>query len=267
MHETTLLAVNCQQDASYGNRRVLDRLYRGRFPHRLYAVGGTCAVDPDYPTVVTDWTPSLQAACACCMDQRHPAGRHNGHPRLAAVARHAEAAGHAFVAWAEDDCLLGPGLSAATIPGRMAGLDALTMGAPWPVPRDDRSWVWTRHPAGYPALDASGFGGGMVATLMDCAVFRVAALARMAPDLLRLAEVWHEAAVATALARHSPPGQVGTLDGVALWGTDRGRPLAELAALLAERDFVHPIKLRGLGPAELRDLAAAWGAGRSSVGW
>ena len=73
---------------------------------------------------------------------------------------------------------------------------------------------------------------------------------RAAADFERLFGVWHEAAIPSALVRRST--RLGKLNGLALWGGGRERPLAELMEMLIRHDFVHPIKLSRYAPAAVR---------------
>lgn len=266
MTADVLLVINCQEDRSYGNRRVLRAIYGDRFPHVLFAVGGGCVIDTDCPTIATAWRPRLlDNACACC-DPRtdpHPAGRHATHPRLVDVARFARVHGFEIVVFAEDDCLLAPAIGPASIRARLDGLDALVPYVGF-CDRDSTSWLWTRHATGYSAYDVvapefdrnrllrhwSEFSGEppppvlyapMFGGFVDVLAFRTDLLLRMVPDLLALQDVWHEAAIPTALMHRTP--RIGGLEGAALWGEDRNRPRGELFAMLAGRDYVHPIKL------------------------
>lgn len=263
---SVLLVLNCQADFSYGNRRTLARLYGDRFPDLLFTVGASCAIDPDFPTLATDWSPRLKHnLCACCDPSvdPHPSGRHATHPRLARVAEYAASRGFEAVVFAEDDCLLGPSVDRDSILARLERHDALVphLGL---CDRDDRAWVWTRHPTGYPAFDAASstldrprmlrhyaaFSGGfappilampMFGGFVDMLVFRTELLLRMAPDLIALQDVWHEAAIPSALMNRT--ARVGPLRGRALWGDDRDLPTESLFAMLHGDDYVHPIKL------------------------
>lgn len=272
-----LLVVNCQRDASYGNRGVLAELYGPRFPNLVFSVGPDCPVDPRVPTIVTPWSPTLRDnQCAACPASepwgRHPAGIHNPHPRLVQVAR--EMGDHDHILFVEDDCLLAPRVDPGWVRTRLADADALIAYIDF-CDRDDRRWVWGRHPTGYEAfdrlsdrfdrrrlLDHHAARTGLPAPPVgyvplfsgfnDVLAFRAEFLRRIAPDLEALAEVWHEVAVPTILLHHTT--RIGPFAGLPLWGPERDRPLDELCGLLAEHDFVHPVKLLGKDPCEVRRL-------------
>lgn len=291
MNREPLLVINCQQALSYDNRGVLTSLYGDRFPSMLFTVGGTCPIDPAYPTLATDWTPRLRDnVCACCDPSRdpHPAGRHATHPRLARVAEYARDRGHDLVVFVEDDCLLGPGVDDGSIRQRMEGRDALIPYVAY-CDRDSARWVWTNHATGYPAFDVSArgfdrermrrhyaaFSGEpappvlftpMFGCFADMLVFRTELLAAMAPDLIALQDVWHEAAIPSALMHRT--SRVDRLNGVALWGDGRERTRDELFGMLNVRDYVHPIKLSHYSASEARDAyaAALRGGGRDPTG-
>jgi hypothetical protein len=268
-----LLVLNCQPPIAYRNRRLLLDLYADRFPHVLFTVGPDCPADPSISTLATAWSPRLvENQCACCdPSDRHPSGRHATHPRLVNVAKYAFSRGFSLVVFAEDDCLLSPRITPASILDRMSGLDAL-------IPylslcdRDSEAWVWTRHATGYAALDAvstgldrarllrhwSLFSGQpappiaytpLFGSFADMLVFRVDLLLRMVPDLVLLQDVWHEAAIPTAMIHRTH--RIGRLDGIALWGSDRDRPASDLIAMLDGKDYVHPVKLSALPGGEV----------------
>lgn len=270
--DDVLLVLNCQQDLSYGNRHVLSALYGGRFPELAFAIGATCPPDVAFRNIATAWEPRLREnTCACCdlADGRHPAGIHVTQPRLVEVARAAEAEGFEYVVFAEDDCVLSPRLDPAEVRRRFAatGAEAIVPSL-WFCDRDDDSWCWTRHPTGYPALDAvaerfdrrrllrhwATFAGTpappvhyvpMFGGFVDWLAFRVDFLGRLVPDLHALADLWHETAIPTAILHQTD--RISLADGVALWGADRHQPTGALFSMLADRDFVHPIKLRRIG--------------------
>ncbi len=266
MPSPVLLAINCQQDRSYANRQTLRALYGDRFPDLVFLVGSTCPIDPDFPTIATDWTPRrTDNLCACCdpRSDRHPSGRHATHPRLVQLARYAEEHGYQSVLFVEDDCLLAPSWTPETVLDRGEAFDALVPYLGF-CDRDDPSWCWTNHPTGYPAFDRVAdrfdrpkmlrnasihngepappvlytplFGG-----FVDILIFRVETLRKIAPDLTLLQDVWHEIAIPTALIHRTP--RIGHLPGLPLWGGDRNRPFAELFGLLKRHEYVHPIKL------------------------
>jgi hypothetical protein len=190
------------------------------------------------------------------------------HPRLVEIARIED--DFEFVLFTEDDCLLSPALDAAAVRRRAADLDALTP----PIffcAREARDWTWAQHATGDPAYDAAtrdwsratllrcwaAYGGQplpddhrlpMFFGFSDCLIFRFSFLRRLAADLARLLPVWHEAAIPSAVLYRAE--RLGKLQGLALWGSERERPLAELVALLGRDDYVHPIKLSRFAPDE-----------------
>lgn len=275
--DDVLLVVNCQRDASYGNRRLLTRLYGPRFGALVFSVGGGCAVDRDYPTIVTDWAPTLTdnqcAACPAGQDWgRHPAGIHHFHPRLVQIARIAE--GYDYILFVEDDCLLSPRVDPSWVRRGLAEADALIAYVD-SCDRDDRRWSWGRHPTGYEAFDRvadrfdrrrllrhyaerTGLPAPPVSYVplfsgySDALAFRAGFLRQIADDLEALADVWMEVAIPTAILHHT--ARIGPFAGLPLWGDERERPLSQLFALLAEHDFVHPIKLLGRDAAEVERL-------------
>ena len=89
----------------------------------------------------------------------------------------------------------------------------------------------------------------------DALAFRAEFLRSLAPELELLADVWMELAIPTAILHNTT--QIGCWDGLALWGAERERSLAERFALLAEHDFVHPIKLLGRDEGEVKALYRA----------
>jgi hypothetical protein len=271
--DDVLLVLNCQQDLSYANRHVLRALYGDRFPELAFAIAATCAPDIAFRNIATAWEPRLREniCCACydLADGRHPAGIHVTQPRLVEVARAAAAEGFRYVVFADDDCILSPRLDPAEIRHRFAatGAEAIVPSL-WFCDRDDDSWLWTRHPTGYPAFDAASarfdrhrllrhwesFSGTkappvlyvpMFGGFVDWLAFRVDFLDRLVPDLLALADLWHETAIPTAILHQTD--RISLADGAALWGADRHQPTDALFGLLADRDFVHPIKLRWIG--------------------
>lgn len=269
-----LLVINCQQDLSYGNRRVLRTMYGERFGEILFTVGSSCPVDPEFPTLATSWAPRLlDNVCACCDPNHdpHPSGRHATHPRLVQVAEYAHRRGFPIVVFAEDDCILSPTLDPRAIRDRLENHDALIPYVGF-CDRDSTSWIWTRHATGYPAFDVasphfdrirllrhwSEFSGTvappilyapMFGSFVDLLIFRTDLLVRMVPDLLALQDVWHEAAIPTALMHQT--SRVGRLDGVALWNDERAQPREALFTLLNGKDYVHPIKLSYYPPHEI----------------
>lgn len=285
--DDVLLVVNCQRAASYGNRRLLTSLYGPRFPSLLFSVGRDCEADPDYPTLATDWAPTrTDNQCAACPAGqpwgRHPAGIHHFHPRLVQIARLAE--DYPFILFVEDDCLLAPRVDPAWVRKGLAGADALIAYVDY-CDRDDRRWSWGRHPTGYEAFDRvadrfdrrrllrhhaerTGLPAPPVSYVplfsgySDALAFRGEFLRRIADDLEALAEVWMEVAIPTVMLYHTT--RIGPFAGLPLWGAERERPLPELFRLLADHDFVHPIKLLGKDAAEVerlyRDAARVFGA-------
>jgi hypothetical protein len=222
MTSNVLLVVICRQAVAYRNRRVLRALYAERFDDLAFALGAESAPDPDYWNILSNWRPRLaDNLCACCDPARgrHPAGVHCNQMLLVAAANAAE--GYEFILFTEDDCLLSPRLDAGWVRQRCARVEALV---PWIAlrERDDASWVWTQHPTGYPAFDAvaSRFDRErllrhwedysrtpappllytpMISGYRDWLALRIDLLHRMVPDLEALADVWHEAAIPTAL--------------------------------------------------------------------
>ena len=269
--DSVLLVVNCQPPASYRNRRLLASLYGDRFPHVLFSVGEDC---PDEPGLACLATPRpllpIDNLCACCdpASDPHPSGRHATHPRVVNIASYAVSRGFSVVLFVEDDCLLSPRLDPSSLLSRLAGLDALIPYLGF-CDRESASWVWTRHPSGYPAYDAScrsldrprllrnwsSYSGQVAPPIaytplfggfVDVLAFRVDVLLRMVPDLLALLHVWHEAAIPSAMLHQT--SRIGRFDGLALWGDDRLRPAEELFTSLSGRDYVHPIKLSAIDP-------------------
>jgi hypothetical protein len=266
--EIVALVVNCQLPRSYDNRRLLGALYGGRFPRMAFGVGPDVEPDPRFPTIVSRWRPRryLHHQCGACPPDywRHPAGVHQLHPRLVAIAESDALDGADWLLFVEDDCLLGPHVTPAGLAAR-AGDAEVVIPPLWFCDRDDDSWLWPAHPTGYAAFDEDGvadrldrdrlmahweaysgrpappvlytplFGG-----FVDWILIRPALLRRMVPDLIAMAEVWHELAVPTAVLHHTR--RVAVADGLALWGRDRHQPLDRLLALLPGRDFVHAIK-------------------------
>jgi len=85
---------------------------------------------------------------------------------------------------------------------------------------------------------------------------------KMVPDLVALQDVWHESAIPTALMHRT--AKVGRLDGTALWGNNREQPRDELFAMLAGKDYVHPIKLSYYGESEAKDAYRSYTRTRSA---
>jgi hypothetical protein len=266
--EGVLLVVNCALDSSYQNRHVLRELYGGRFERIVFTVSRRCAPDDAFPTVVQSWEPPGEPACVCFNEELGPHGaiRHSFHPRLAEVAELVE--GYDFLVFTEDDCVVSPYVSSDWVRERCGSLDCM---APpiWHCDRSNTDWVWTQHGTGYPAFDAASgrfdrrrladhwtaYGGGplpdepgppMFYGFCDWLVLRSEFFARLVGDLRVLRNVWHEAAIPTAILHNT--SRIGVSNGLVLWGTARERPLEELTALLRDHDFVHPIKLRSYAP-------------------
>lgn len=266
-----LLIVNCALDSSYNNRHVLDAMYRDRFDELVFTVSATCGNDPRFPTIAQRWEPPRLPACICSNAElgEHGALRHSFHTRLLAAA--SLAADFDYVMFAEDDCVISPRWDSRTVRKRCEGWDAL---APTirPCRRDDTSWVWAQHGAGYPAFDAVAdrldhgqlaanwhrYGGMelepaaepiMFLGFCDWFIAGRSLFQRMIRDLEILQLLWHEAAIPTAMLHNTP--QIGVSNGLPLWGTARDRPLAELMSLLERHDFVHAIKLSQYGPKEI----------------
>jgi hypothetical protein len=264
-----ILALNCQRPASYGNRGVLRALYGARFPEHVFLVGPGCVADPGYPTLRVPFEPWIPGPCPACPGLApHAAGIHHLHPRLAAVAGLVGERDH--VLFVEDDCVLSPRWTEAAVRARGDAADAWAGPLWWCDPEDDRGWCWPGHATGFaafgrvdaafdgarlarhwrevsgqelpPRLDVPLFGG-----FVDCLVLRGGLLRAMAADLERLAEVWHELAIPTALLQQTP--RIGTLQGRALWGSERLRSLEALVGMLQAADFVHPLKLSWYEPA------------------
>lgn len=263
MTARTRLIINCPHDASYRNRGLLRELYAARFEDVAFFVGPECATDPDFPTFVqTRELPRLPQDCLCGSTAYgpHAVTRHITHPRLAEMA---EAVSDCdYVVFLEDDCLLSPEISGASIDKRWPGCDII-MPPIQPCPRSHTEWVWTQHSSGYLAFDRAARegitartrenwrrysaggnchlgGDGLFYAFVDCVIFRAETLCDLAPTFWKMREVWHEAAIPTAAIEHT--SRIGVLDGVALWGDARNRPLEELFSLLEGRDFVHPVK-------------------------
>jgi len=264
MPDDVLLVVNCQHDYCYANRHVIQELYARNFPRIAFAVGASCAVDPAFDHIVATWRcDPLKNRCTCVAPYygEHSANVHCFHTRLADIAVAADDA--EYVVFVEDDCILSPRVDAKAIRQMCAEVDALLP----PVffcPRENTAWIWTQHETGYPAYDAVSaqfdrerllhhwrqYSGTeppavtytpLLSGFVDAFVLRVDLLRRMTDDLKLMREVWHEAAIPTAVVYHA--SRVGRLNGLALWGDVRQRVLRELMNLLATHDFVHPIKL------------------------
>lgn len=264
MTNDCLLVINCQENRSYNNRKVLLALYGDRFPNIVFTVGASCAIDPDVHTLACSWEYRLKDnVCACCdpnMDP-HASGRHATHPRLVEVAKQARE--FETIVFIEDDCVLSPKIDPDAIRERLGSNDALIPYVGF-CDRDSTSWIWTRHATGYSAFDEAAckfdrarllrhwsehsgqiappvlytpmFGG-----FVDILVLRVKTLLAMVPDLIALQDVWHEAAIPSALMHRT--ARIGTIQGHALWGADRDQPREALFEKLAQGDYVHPIKL------------------------
>jgi hypothetical protein len=275
--DDVLLVVNCQRDASYGNRHLLTALYGGRFSEIVFTVGGTCPVDDAFRTIATSWEPALvHNQCACCPADlpwgRHPAGLHHYHPRLARLAK--EIPDYEYILFVEDDCVLAPWVDPDWVRRRCEAADALMVYLDF-CDRDRQTWFWARHPAGYEAFDrvssrfdrrlllrhyaqVTGLAAPPVSYVpmfsagSDGYVLRAELLRRMAADLEALAEVWVEAAMPTAILNHTT--RIGPFDGLALWGDERDQPIEALFGALRDHAFVHPIKLLGQDERNVRNL-------------
>ena len=88
----------------------------------------------------------------------------------------------------------------------------------------------------------------------DWLAFPTEVLQRVARDCILLQEVWHEAAIPTAIVHNTATIQFARCR--VLWGEDRNRPLAELMAMLPDNDFVHPIKFGQHGRAIVEQYQA-----------
>lgn len=272
-----LLIVNCALDSSYGNRSVLQAMYGNRFDKLVFTVSATCPVDPHFPTIAQRDAPPARPLCICCNDElgEHGALRHSFHWRL--LAADPIAADYDFVLFTEDDCVISPHWDADRV--RRCGDDFDAVSPPLrPCRRDNLDWVWTQHPAGYPAFDAASerlnhrrlaahwadYGKSSLPPTADPVMFYgfcdfFLATNRiwrgLMEDLGALRRVWHESAIPTALLHQTP--RIGVSTGLPLWGSDRERSLSELMGLLDEHDFVHAIKLSRYSEAE---ILAAWAA-------
>ncbi len=278
------VVINFQIARSRANREILRALYGERFPKLGFCVGPDldsgadvdldAGSEPD--TIVSSWRPTrlLHHQCGACPAEysRHPAGIHQLHPRLVAIAESPWIEGADWLLFVEDDCLLGPHVTPETLVER-AGDAEVVLSPVWLCDRDDDdAWLWPWHPTGYPAFTEPGvadrldrdrllahweaYSGHPAPPLLytplfgafaDWILIRPSLLRRLVPDLLAMAEVWHELAIPTALMHHS--ARIGLTNGLSLWGHDRNQPLERLLGLLPGRDFVHAIK-PGLYPPE-----------------
>ncbi|HVX14994.1 MAG TPA: hypothetical protein VHC22_27635 [Pirellulales bacterium] len=264
MPDDVLLVVNCQHEYCYANRHLLRELYSQNFANLVFAVSPLFELDPSYDHVVATWQcdpHKNRCTCIAPFYGEHSANVHCFHTRLLDVAKVADEA--QFVVFVEDDCLLAPRMNPATIANLCAGFDAL-LPPVWLLPRDNTSWIWTRHDTGYPAFDAVAAGFDrqrllsnwreysgteppdvsyvpLMSAFVDAFVLRTDLLERMIDDLTRMREVWHEASIPTAVLHQT--SRIGRLNGLALWGEERNRGMHELVGLLSAQDFVHPIKL------------------------
>lgn len=270
---SVLLVANCQLPQSGANRGLLRSLYGERFPNLAFCVGPEGDRAPD--TIVSPWRPTrlLHHQCGACPPEysRHPAGIHQLHPRLVAIAESPLIEGADWLLFVEDDCLLGPHVTPESLAAG-AGNAEVVLSEVWLCDRDDDSWLWPWHPTGYEAFNAPGVADRLdrermlahwgahsgqpappvlytplFGAFVDWILIRPALLRRMAADLLAMAEVWHELAIPTAILHQT--SRIGRSNGLALWGKDRHQPLETLLGLLPGRDFVHAIK-PGLYPAE-----------------
>lgn len=274
MSAKVLLVVNCALDYSYANRHVLFELYRDRFDELVFAVSPSCDLDSRYRHVVQSWVPPpLEGLCWCADAPKftHPALLHSFHPRLVDVAWMSH--DFDYVLFTEDDCLLPPHSNSRSVHDACSGFDAV---APpiYYCPPDNEHWVWTPHPSVYPAfrrhqpvlngerlrsnariygLDAIPPGDHcpMFNSFCDWLVFRRDFLQTLAGDLMLLRDVWHEAAIPTALLHRT--AKIRVSNGWALWGEDRRQSLESLMKLLPGHDFVHPVKLLRYDPREIID--------------
>lgn len=260
------LIVNCQLPRSRANRGLLRTLYGERFPNLAFCVGPEGDSEPD--TIVSPWRPTryLHHQCGACPPEysRHPAGIHHLHARLVAIAESPFLARADWLLFVEDDCLIGPHVTPETL-AENAGDAEVVLSPVWYCDRDDDSWLWPWHPTGYEAFNAPGVADRfdrqrlldhweassgqpappilytpLFGAFVDWILIRPALLRRMVPDLLAMAEVWHELAIPTAIMHHT--ARIGLSSGLSLWGKDRHQPLDALLGLLPGRDFVHAIK-------------------------
>jgi len=268
----TLLVVNCALDASYENRALLAELYGRNFTDIAFAISPTCRPDPAFRNIPQSWIPPVDdAACLCGNPAlgRHPAVRHSFHPRLIDVA--AIAGEFACVLFTEDDCLVSPRLTADRLGNWCEQFDCVAPPISY-CPRHDPAWMWTDHDSVFPrfAEVAGHFSGPRLATnwiryhgampaerpdlplfrgFVDWLVLRADFLRELAEDLIHLRHVWHEVAIPTAILHRT--SRVGVSNGLALWGGQRQQSLDALTGLLANHDFVHPVKLLGRAPEDV----------------
>lgn len=268
-----LLVINCARDASYANRHVLSEIYAKQFDAIVFAISQSCVPDRNFSNVIQSWDHSPLTNHCPCGDRtlgHHSTFFHSFHPRLIDVA---DIVGdYKHVVFAEDDCLISPKINSATVAGICKGIDALLSPVEF-CPRDDQSWVWTRHSTGYTALDrvASHFdsrrllsnweryrgyriesrqgAAPMFKAFVDWMIMESDFLRSLVDDLTNLQQVWHEAAIPTAVLHNTH--RIGVSNGIALWGERRSRTLHDLLALLREHDFVHPVKPSVYLPDEL----------------
>lgn len=268
MASGVLLAINCQEDKLYEHRHLIFAMYSDRFDRIAFLVNDTCELDPSFTNIVTPWKPppySPGRACPCgdAHYGAHAVDVHQKHPRLADLAHAAE--GYEAVIFADTDCILSPALTAEAIRRRCTEFDAIVP----PIqhwPRGDGSWYWSVHEAGYSSLDRMihyldrdrllrhwrQFRGlplipepsppllPMFCGFSDWLAFDAMFLRRIARDFVAMQQVWHEAAIPTAILHGTSRIQVARCQ--VLWGPDRELPLAELMARARHHDFVHPIK-------------------------
>jgi hypothetical protein len=269
MSDNVLLVINCQEDTLYSHRHLIRNLYQSRFPRISFLVNPTCPLDHEYSNIVVRWTPppfspARECSCRHRCPEPHTQDLHVRHPRLIDVADAATEAGVEAVLYSDTDCVFSPTLDATAIARRCRRFDAITP----PIahhPRGDRSWIWAHNDVGFPALDRmsraldrqrlldhwKALGGRLAGDdpdplvpmfmgFADWLAFPTEVLQRVARDCLVLQQVWHEAAIPTAIVHNTSRIQFARCR--VLWGEDRNRPLAELMAMLPDNDFVHPIK-------------------------
>lgn len=264
LRKRVLLVINCARDASYANRHVLSEIYSEQFDAVAFAISQSCVPDRNFRNVVQSWDYSSLSNLCPCGDRTlgdHCTYFHSFHPRLIDVAEIMDDFG--YVVFAEDDCLISPNIHSASVASMCKDKDVILSPIEF-CPPDDETWVWTRHSTGYAAFDqvASQFDcqrllsnweryGGtgiesascqtpMFKAFVDWTILEKDFLQSLVGDLAHLNEVWHEAAMPTAILHNTH--RIGVSNGLALWGGQRAQTLRELIEPLRERDFVHPVK-------------------------